>query len=136
MGTCTTMECKCGYSKKVTVGAGRRDFKSVCSFPCYCKICGMVSSNLFADRVVCSNCGTDDIIRYGERQITRKVRFLGFHIARLDFKEWQYDPRVTKPVGHAVISWLDYRLTVGEHLCPDCRDFSLLINFDYNIYFD
>lgn len=127
MGTMASMDCGCGYTAMATVGAGRREFQSVCQFPHYCANCGVVSPNLLVDDLLCPTCGGVDIIRYGEAMEKKQYHFMGFHLSIWDRNEWKYDERVTKPSGNAILSWNSYRITRGQHLCPACGAFSLEI---------
>jgi Zn finger protein HypA/HybF involved in hydrogenase expression len=136
MGTQASMDCGCGYSKVVVIGAGMRDYNKVCKFPHYCKECGVVSVNLFSSEQACPTCGSHDVIRYGEMSQKKSYCFLGYHLTFLDRYIVSHDDRVTRPSGETFCSWFSYSISGGWHLCPSCDTFSLQIGSGTVVYFD
>lgn len=127
MGTMASMDCGCGYRAMAIIGASRREFAKVFKFPHYCEKCGVVSVDLLSDEVVCPTCGTNEVIRYGQKSEEKLGSILGVRAAFRNKVVQVHDERVTKPDGRKFASWSDYSITVGSHLCPACANFTLYI---------
>lgn len=133
MGTMLKMHCECGYIVQVTIGGTRATYTTICKFPHYCENCGVVSANTYDDPVVCPNCKSEEIIRYGNVEKDRPS-----DVGIVDWvtsKAYTWDPRVTEPVGDYKMSCGKLHLTVGKHLCPQCKKMSLCVDrFSFLLY--
>lgn len=71
MGVQVNLRCNCGYKKRVSIGGGMANYKTVCNIPYYCRECGVVTANTYDDPVHCPSCNTTDIIRYGQIEVPK-----------------------------------------------------------------
>lgn len=123
MGVQVNLRCDCGYEKRVSIGGGMANYKTVCDFPHYCRECGVVTANTYDDPVHCPSCNTTDIIRYGQTEVPKSPD--EGEESWLTPKKYTWDPYVTNPVeGRYESSW-SLRLTEGDHLCPACLHMTL-----------
>jgi predicted Zn-ribbon and HTH transcriptional regulator len=136
MGMMLEMNCPCGYSADITLGGNRRNHMDVCMFPHLCKQCGVVNVSIYADMPCCPKCSSTQVIMYGEIERTKAFNVFGIRLRSLDRKYWEYDERVSAPLGDSYETWSNLRLSHGNHFCPSCSQMQLRVSQDAICFFD
>jgi hypothetical protein len=112
MASKNRVHCECGFEKTIQVGGTRFSFKDFSTFPHYCKSCGLVEANVANDPVCCPDCQSTDITAYGTETLAN------------------YSQSGTSTIQHFL-----YKAQNKGNLCPQCNEFTLLIDAA-NILFD
>ncbi len=115
MGYLMSAECRCGFQTEVPFGAGRSDFRSRCSFPCYCNHCeSLVAVNLLAPAASCPSCGAAEPKRYDQSSL--------------------HEGGTGQPIASWSLAQEELQLTDTRYRCPGCRTLSL--RFHVEMLFD
>lgn len=122
------MDCPCGFSEQVEYGRGMA-IGAEAVFPYFCAKCGLVSADINKLNPPCPTCGSQEIIMYGQRRVSRDLQ-------QAKGDTWTHDPRVTRPQGNPLFDWDDCRITMGRHLCPSCGKFDMITGRRFRISFD
>lgn len=70
MGSVVKAICECGYEKKIAIGGGRLNFKTVEYFPCLCKTCReVVPVNLKSNAPICPECNSSDNLPFNNKTL-------------------------------------------------------------------
>ena len=112
MASKNLVHCACGFEKTIQVGGTRFSFQEFSTFPHFCKSCGLVEANVAKDPVCCPKCKSTEITAYGEETLSNY-----------------------KQSGISTIQHFSYRAQHKGNLCPQCNQFTLLID-TANILFD
>lgn len=121
METTFQARCRtCDYKQSDVLSGSVHGEEDSLLIPHYCECCGVVSVNVVATEQVCPQCGSNNVVRYGEIQLWKKTK-QRFHKEPYCKAEW-----VSKPLGHAHHTWGKYTLTCGKHYCPKCRKLELV----------
>lgn len=134
MGIGTNMKCQCGYEADILVGSG---MAGDCSLvPHCCDGCGVVNVDLLASIPSCPQCASTRIRMYGEVQSNGEQRPFDLDLPDPDNEIWLHDARATVPEGDVVEQWGNWRITVGRHYCPSCRQMTLRVARNYVMNWD
>ena len=121
MGSVHHAECKCGYSKDVTVGGSRHTFREKSLFPFYCKNCGLVEVNIsiLPDKAFdapCPTCYAAYTVQYGVPPVSQ-------HDMRPKSKKfWQQQVTISE---QAVLQCRQREASESGHICPACHEMTL-----------
>jgi hypothetical protein len=109
MGATVTATCSCGVELTIPIGGGMQTFTHLCSFPCLCPRCKIITTvNLLDARHRCPKCRSTKLIPYD-------------------------DPSLSDGTGSQVIaSWnmaeqlgRELVLTDSHYHCPQCGQMTL-----------
>lgn len=118
MGMSLPATCKCGFSERTVVGAGRADFQKICGFPCFCTACRQFHTvDVFANDRKCPNCETDSLLLYDDPSLSD-------HSSDEVIADWN----ASSHLGRQLI------LTQSSYFCPGCQRLSM--KFGIGIMFD
>ena len=102
MGSQVIAVCQCGLNKKILIGGGRLNFRTVDFFPCLCENCqDVVEVNLKDDNPSCPNCNSQKVSPYNNKHLIGKKGKI--EVARS----------------------YDNVLTNGSYKCPKCKAMTL-----------
>lgn len=136
LGQVTTASCRCGYTFRCVLGGTKSQRFEEGTFPHYCDQCGVVNAPFFSDGHTCSHCRSGILIRYGTATTRRDGRLLWLRMPSRDTTTTTWNDKVTSPRGLPLHQWWDFRLTKGDHLCPQCGDMSLQFSEQVLQFFD
>ena len=136
MGMMLEMKCPCGFSADITMGGTKRNHLNVFMFPHLCENCGVVNANIYSRTPSCPKCSSTEIIMYGEIEKAKELRIFGIRLRHFDRKYWYHDARVTRPDKGSHETWLNLKLSHGNHFCPACTRMRLRVSLNNIVFFD
>lgn len=104
MASLLEMSCACGYRRLVRTGGLMQTWEEESWWPFYCSSCGVVDVN-FRNPLVCSRCGTTEIVAYGEAPVSHR-----------------------QDCRFAYVQAWDYEACKHGHLCPSCHRYELIFD--------
>ncbi|HRU06172.1 MAG TPA: hypothetical protein P5137_10430 [Candidatus Brocadiia bacterium] len=107
MGSVVKARCECGFKREMYLGGGMHNFRVHCGFPAWCDACGdMVEVNVLAGGQ-CPECKGRTVPYDTPPMFKREGQDLVFTWSLKDVMD------------------RNLRLTNGEYLCPQCKQFTL-----------